>query len=73
MDAKEFLEAVGKNEAEEVAKRAGTNYAYYAQIAYGHRRPSPELAERLVTESGNRLDFAALLRPRPREQARAGE
>lgn len=64
MDAKQFLESVGKSEASAVAERAGTNYAYFSQIAYGHRRPSPELAESLVKESGGRMDFAALLRPK---------
>lgn len=61
MNAKQFLESFGKSEAERVAVEAGSNYAYFSQIAYGHRRPSPDLAERLVKASDNRMDFVALL------------
>lgn len=63
MNAKEFLEAFGIPEATRVAETAGTNYAYFSQIAHGHRRPSVDLAERLIAASGNRLGFADLLRP----------
>lgn len=61
MNAKEFLEQFGREESERVAALAGTNYAYFSQLAYGHRRPSVDLAERLVTASGGRLDFTKLL------------
>lgn len=58
----EFLERYGKEETERISEGAGTNYAYFSQIAYGHRRPSVELAEKLVEQSGNRLSFEKLLR-----------
>lgn len=61
MDAKTFLEVFGKAKAESVAKAAGTNYAYFSQIAHGHRRPSPRLAQKLVNASKGKLDFRALL------------
>lgn len=68
MDAKAFLDTHGRAVAERVARRAGTNYAYFNQIAYGHRRPSVKLAQRLIEASAaevrtkdERLDFEALL------------
>jgi hypothetical protein len=63
MDAKTFLKTWGRQEAERVAEAAGTNYAYFYQIALGHRRPSVKLAERLERASDGRLGFAELLRP----------
>lgn len=64
MNAKEFIAQFGEDEAKRVAAAAGTNWDYLRQIASGSRRPSPELAARLVTASGDRLDFACLLRPK---------
>lgn len=71
MDAKSFLDKHGKDAAERVAIRAGTNYAYFSQIAHGHRRPSVGLAQKLVEASAHevrkehdRLDFVSLLAPR---------
>lgn len=62
MNAKEFLDKYGKDEAERVAEAAGTKYSYFIQLAYGHRRPSICLAERLVEASDDRLDLLALMR-----------
>ena len=71
MDAFQFLEKHGKEVAEQVAIKAGSNYAYFSQIAYGHRRPSVDLAhklvaasEELVADPAARLDPMALLQPR---------
>jgi len=68
MDAKAFLQKHGRDKAERVALMAGTNYAYFSQIAAGHRRPSPDLARRLVSASAGvvrkpaeQLDFESLL------------
>lgn len=62
MDAKAFLAKYGIEEATRVSVAAGTNYQYFSQIAHGHRRPSVELAEKLVKASGDRLSFEALMR-----------
>ena len=62
MDAKAFLAQYGIAEATRVSVAAGTNYQYFSQIAHGHRRPSVELAEKLVKASGDRLSFEALMR-----------
>ena len=73
MDALSFLEKHGKTVVERVAIAAGTNYAYYSQLAYGHRRPSVDLAEKLVEASTaeipdppDRLDLLGLLQRRER-------
>lgn len=69
MDAFAFLEKHGKHVTTTVAEMAGTNWAYFSQIAYGHRRPSVDLAEKLVAASAQlvdnpleQLDLVALLR-----------
>lgn len=67
MDARTFLDEVGPDQAEQVCARAGTNMAYFRQIANGHRRPSAELAKRLADESGQRMDVMSLLFPPPRD------
>lgn len=73
MDAYSFLEKHGKDKATKVAEAAGTNYAYFSQIAHGHRRPSVDLASVLVEKSGEfvenkdeRLDLLSLLQPKER-------
>ena len=62
MNAREFLDEFGTKEAEKVATRAGTNLAYFAQLACGARRPSFDMAERLVAASEGKLDVLALMR-----------
>lgn len=62
MDAKQFLDAKGVEKATEVAEKAGTTYPYFYQIALGYRRPSVELANRLVEASGDELDFVKLMK-----------
>jgi hypothetical protein len=69
MDAINFLKYFGPGEAEAVAKAAGTTLAYFKQIAYRHRRPSPDLAERLEEASNGRLDFRSLLSQKRRKKA----
>ena len=62
MDCKDYIATYGRDAAERVAESAGTNYVYFRQLAYGHSRPSPDLAEKLVTASGGALDFESLMR-----------
>lgn len=61
MNAKDFLQQYGVEEADRVAAKAGTNHAYFLQLVAQTRRPSAELARRLVEASGGRLDFVCLL------------
>lgn len=64
MNAKLFKEIYGVERCKQVADTAGTNYEYFRQIASNHRRPSPELALKLVEASNGELDFASLLAPK---------
>lgn len=71
MDARAFLDKHGKEICVRVAKLAGTKWVYFSHIAYGHRRPSPDLARRLVAASAgvvrkpdDQLDFESLLPPK---------
>lgn len=61
MDAKTFFDEYGRSESEAVATAAGTNYRYFYQLMTGARRPSQELAKKLVKASGNRMSLLALL------------
>jgi hypothetical protein len=70
MDARQFLTEKGRDAAREVAERAGTNLAYFEQIACGARAPSLGLADKLVAESGGELDVMSLLRAREIAKAR---
>lgn len=45
---------------ETVAKAAGTSVGHLRQLAGGHRKASPELAERLQEASGGELTIAGL-------------
>lgn len=62
MNAQDYLDLHGIKKAKEVATKANTSYAYFWQIAKGIRRPSVDLAERLVEASEHELDFVSLLR-----------
>lgn len=70
MDAYEFLDQYGRAEAERVAIAAGTNLAYFEQLACGARRPSIQLADRLASASDARLNVLALLRGKETAAAR---
>lgn len=72
MDARDFIDQYGWPEAERVAEAAGTNRAYFSQIANGHRNASLQLAERLVAASASRLDLLALMKARQRRVRRGG-
>lgn len=69
MNAKQFIDKFGREEASAVADRAGTNIQYFVQIAYGHRRPSFDLAEKLVEASNQRLDLLLLLKSKKQQEA----
>lgn len=63
MNAKDFLEKYGRERASAVAVAAGTNIAYFSQIAHGHRSPSRKLAKRLEDASGGDMTFIELMMP----------
>lgn len=64
MDAAKYLKMFGTKKAEEVAVAAKTSLPYFQQLAYKVRRPSPDLARRLVDASDGVLSFEELLVPR---------
>jgi hypothetical protein len=71
-----FLAKHGQAVATSIAEAAGTNWPYFKQIAYGHRRPSVELANALVVASVERfqdreqqLDFFSLMNAKKAKSA----
>jgi hypothetical protein len=68
MNAREFLKEFGSEEASRVALLADSNIDYFRQLACGARRPSFELAERLVAASNGKLDILALMREKDERQ-----
>lgn len=68
MNAKDYIEEFGADKATELAVAAGTNYAYFYQIAIGHRRPSVDLANALVKKSKGKLDFVKLMNCRKKKK-----
>jgi hypothetical protein len=63
MNAKEFLVSTPKDRLLAVLQQAGTNLAYFRQIAYGHRLPSRDMAARLERASEGKLSRMQLLYP----------
>lgn len=62
LNAREFLDRFGREEAERVCVRAGTKFSYFVHLAGGHRNPSTDLAKRLVRASDRRMSLTKLLR-----------
>jgi len=52
VNARQYHHAHETEEIEAMCEDAGTNYAYWRQIAYGHRQPSWQMAQRLAKASG---------------------
>lgn len=69
MNAKQYLDKYGRERAAEVAEKAGTNIAYFSQIAHGHRSPSRKLALRLEDASSHEMTFIELMMPAEKEAA----
>lgn len=64
MDLLKLQEAIKEQDPERdilatLAKRVKSSRAYLSQIAYGHRKPSPKMCEKLV-EAEPRLTFQDL-------------
>lgn len=51
MDARTYLKNHSAEAVEQLALLSGTTLAYFKQIAYGARKPSPELAKRIAENS----------------------
>ena len=61
MNAQSYVALYGRDKAKKVAEAAGTNYRYFHHIVKGKRRPSVELAKKLVVASGGELGLMDLL------------
>ena len=57
MNSKEFILKFGAEKAEKLAVEAGTNLAYFRQVANGHRRFGSSLLARIVEKSRNKITF----------------
>lgn len=60
MDVRDYLKAHDGETVEGVAVKAGTSVAYLRQLSGKHRRPSPELAKKLVQASDGAMTLAKL-------------
>jgi hypothetical protein len=58
-----YWKRYGIKRVHEVCEAAGTNYDYWKLIAYGFKRPSVDLAHRLVEQSNGEMGFIDLLPP----------
>lgn len=70
MDLKTHLNSLNRRGKEQFALRLGTSVGFLAQIAYGHRRCSPDLAIAIERETGGAVTVADL-RPEFAESLRA--
>jgi len=61
MNAMQFWKKYGKTKVMEVCELSGTTYMYWQHIANGRKRPSVDLAYRLVEHSKGELTFVDLL------------
>ena len=57
---REWLANASPERRDEVARNAGTSPGYLWQLAGGHRKPTPEIAERLQEASGGEITIAGL-------------
>ncbi|WP_314408877.1 hypothetical protein [Pseudomonas kuykendallii] len=57
---REWLANASPERRDEVARKAGTSAGYLWQLAGGHRKPTPEIAERLQESSGGEITIAGL-------------
>ncbi len=60
MNALQFLQNHSRAEIERVCVKADTNFAYFRHLAYGNRRPSPQMCQRLEAASEYQLTRAEL-------------
>ena len=59
--AMEFWKMAGIEKTREVCEAAGTSYEHFKHIAHKRRRPSVELANKLIKASGGQMSFEKLL------------
>lgn len=60
MDLKTYLNPLSRAGKEQLAVQLGTSVGFLSQIAYGHRRCSPDLAIAIERETGGSVTVADL-------------
>ena len=63
MDLMEYWKLIGKKDAEELCKSVGTSYEYFKHICNKRKRPSVDLARKIVKQSGGEISLEKLLFP----------
>jgi hypothetical protein len=61
MDAMTFWKQAGIEKTRDVCIQAGTTYEHFKHIAHKRRRPSVELANKLIKASNGLMTFEQLL------------
>jgi len=69
VDLKQFIKEYGREEGQKLAEKAGTSWPYIYQCANGYRRPSVEMATKLVEASDGRLDLLAMLTAEKKQES----
>lgn len=69
----EYMKSRTEAEVRAICSVAKTKFSYFEQIAYGHRRPSFELAERLADASGGAMSVIELLNAKRDRENRIAE
>jgi transcriptional regulator with XRE-family HTH domain len=65
MTAYEYRCQHSKEEADQLAKKAGLSPSHFNQICHGHRYPSRKTSQKLVDVSGGILTMTDLMFPHP--------
>ena len=63
MDLNEWWQRNGKLQAKEMCKAVGTSYEYFKHICNKRKRPSVDLARKIVKQSGGEISLEKLLFP----------
>jgi hypothetical protein len=61
MDAMEYWKQAGIEATRKACREAGTTYEHFKHIAHKRRRPSVELANKLIKASNGQMTFEKLL------------
>lgn len=57
---RQYYDALSAEQRAEIATRAGTRPIYLYQLAYGYRKPSPNMAKRLHQATGFAVPLSVL-------------
>lgn len=69
MNVEQYYRKYGMKALDELGAKAGTTRKHLYAMVEGRRRPSVELAERLVEASNFELNFVSILRSKKRKHS----